>query len=160
MRPTGWLGIAGFASSAFVGLAGLARRGVVGPGEEWAFRSLNGLTPAIRGPVWVVMQAGSFPAVGVATLVARRRDPSRAAALAAAGTSVWGAAKLVKRTVGRGRPSVALKDVSVVGAAQSGLGFPSGHAAVTVTLAAVGADMLPPPAVPAAWAAVALDAGR
>jgi len=50
---------------------------------------------------------------------------------------VWGGIKLVKPLIGRGRPADLLDDVRVRGAAQSGLGFPSGHAAVSMTLALV-----------------------
>ena len=52
-----------------------------------------------------------------------------------AGTIVWAGVKLVKPVIGRGRPQHHLDRVSVRGQAQTGLGYPSGHSAVALTLA-------------------------
>jgi len=149
------MAVAVVATAAFVGLARRARRGAVTAGEERAFRWLNGLPRFLLAPVWVVMQAGSLAAVGVAAVVAGTRSRS-AAGIGVAGTSVWALAKAVKRLVRRGRPAQHLHDVSVRGARQTGLGFPSGHAAVATTLAVVGSRLLP---ARGRWAAFAAAIG-
>ncbi|MEA2842612.1 MAG: hypothetical protein QOJ69_283, partial [Actinomycetota bacterium] len=122
----------------------LARRRVVQSAEDVAFRTVNGLPDGLHRPVWAVMQAGSLAAVfvtaGVARLAGRR---SLALVLATTGTAVWGASKVVKRSVGRGRPAAHLGDVVVRGSEERGLGFPSGHAGVSFSLAMVAARSLP-----------------
>lgn len=118
--------------------ARLARRRRVGPTEARVFRWFNGRSGRIAVPVWAVMQSGSLGAVFVAAgCVARRTDARRAGAVAAVGTSVWIGAKVVKPLVGRGRPAEYLDDTVVRGSPQSGLGYPSGHAAVALTLALI-----------------------
>jgi undecaprenyl-diphosphatase len=79
--------------------------------------------------------------------------------LAISGVTVWGLCKVAKRIVGRGRPADHLPDVVIHGAAQRGGGFPSGHAAVATTLAAVSSRIVPPPAVPFVWATSLLVCG-
>ena len=113
-----------------------ARSHTVSPTEERAFRVFNEGPDAAHVPVWAVMQAGSLAAVGVtAAGLLRRKRPQTAAAAAIAGTLVWGGVKAVKPLVGRGRQQRHLDGVKVRGHPQSGLGFPSGHAAVSLTLA-------------------------
>ncbi len=56
--------------------------------------------------------------------------------LLAAGTATWALAKGVKQVIRRGRPASVQPAVHVRGQAQSGDGFVSGHAAVSVALAA------------------------
>jgi membrane-associated phospholipid phosphatase len=146
-------------STAFVLLARTAAHGKVSAGEERCFRSINTRSPALRSPAWIVMQAGSLPAVGVAAAAALPRRRSIAVALAMSGTSVWALSKLVKRIVGRGRPADHLAGVLIHGATQRGAGFPSGHAAVATALAAVGSRVLPRPAAQAAWVTSALVCG-
>ena len=122
-----------------------ARQSEIGPAEERCFRSFNDGPDRIHAPVWVVMQSGSLAAVYVVAGELMRRGRTRDAAVAAiAGTAVWGGVKAVKPFIGRGRPAHHLADVSVRGQAQTGLGYPSGHAAVSMTLALVatrGADL-------------------
>lgn len=110
--------------------------GGVSPAEERIFRRFNGAPDWIEAPAWIVMQAGSLAAV-FATAAANTRLGRRRTAMwtAAVGTSVWIGAKAVKPLVGRGRPEELLDDVIVRGARQTGLGYPSGHAAVAMTLA-------------------------
>jgi glycosyltransferase 2 family protein len=139
-------------SLAFVLLARRARERAVSAWEERVFRAVNNLSPRLRRPVWLVMQAGSLPAVAVVAVVARRRSRCAAAALAIGGSAAWGLCKVAKRVVGRGRPADHLDDVVVHGTAQRGGGFPSGHAAVATTLAAISTRIVPPPAVPLVWA--------
>lgn len=108
----------------------------VSAGEERLFRACNDQPAIIHVPAWLVMQSGTFGAVFVAaTALLARRRPCAAAVVSAAGSAVWLGAKGVKHPVGRGRPADLLGDVSVRGAPQTGLGYPSGHAAVALTLA-------------------------
>jgi len=122
---------------------------------------VNELPKVLFGPVWVVMQAGSLGAVGVAALVARTRSRSTAAGIGVAGASVWAGAKLLKRLVRRGRPAQHLDAVRIRGAKATGLGFPSGHAAVAMALATVGSRLLSARGRWAGWSiAVAVGVGR
>lgn len=114
-----------------------ARSREVGRLEKRAFRVVNDAPNALRAPVWLVMQGGSLAAVGASALAALRFDRRTALVTAGAGSVVWGGVKLVKPAIGRGRPEHHLPDVRVRGAAQSGLGYPSGHAAVATTLAVI-----------------------
>jgi glycosyltransferase 2 family protein len=105
------------------------------------------------------MQAGSLGAVFVAAglaLAARRRP--LALAVAASGTAAYVGAKLVKPAVDRGRPPSLLEDVVVYGKPSTGLGFPSGHAAVAVAMMTAASPHLSPPARAAGWTAVAVVA--
>ena len=125
--------------------------------EREAFDAVNHLPHTVAPGLWVVMQAGSFPAVFVTAglaLVARR--PRLAVALATAGTATWLLAKVVKRVVDRGRPEAFLHDVVVYGPAASGLGFPSGHAAVAACLMTVASPYLTRPARVIGWVVVVL----
>ena len=110
----------------------------VSPAEERVFRVFNNRSDALHIPVWAVMQAGSLAAVFVvgAALFVRDEHPQTAIALVI-GTVVWAGVKRVKRFVRRGRPGAHLIDVHVRGQAQTGLGYPSGHAAVSLTLALI-----------------------
>ena len=106
--------------------------------ERSVFRAVNQVPAIPFALVWVLMQAGNVAAVVLATaaaLVARR--PRLAASLLGAGALAYGAAKVVKELVPRGRPDTLLDDVEIRGAAAQGLGFVSGHAAVAVALAVV-----------------------
>ena len=130
----------GAATVIFLASGWAARRHTVGPTEQRIFRRLNDASAALHAPIWLVMQSGSLGSVVVMSELLRRRGhPERALAALAAGTTMWAGAKLVKPYVGRGRPDAHLDEVSVRGAPQTGLGFPSGHAAVAVTLAVVAA---------------------
>jgi undecaprenyl-diphosphatase len=104
--------------------------------ELACFEAVNDLPDALYLPVWPLMQFGALAAVPVtAAVVWVRGDHGRAVRLLVAGTATWGLAKGVKRLVRRGRPA-AVGPVHVRGHAQSGDGFVSGHAAVSVALAA------------------------
>ncbi len=126
------------AAAALVTSARQARTQRVDHAEERAFRAVNDAPAWLLAPAWGVMQAGSLGAVFViAGAVRSRRDEAAATRVLLAGTAAWCAAKLLKPVVGRGRPEEYLDDVIVRGSVQSGLGFPSGHAAVATTLALV-----------------------
>lgn len=125
----------------FAVTAARARHCRVQSTEETVFRSLNDLPDSMQVPVWMVMQFGSLGAVGAAAgaaVVLRR--PRLAAALAASGVGIWAGAKAVKHLIGRERPDSYLERVHIRGRRQSGLGFPSGHAAVALTIAIVAAS--------------------
>ncbi len=108
----------------------------VGPAEENVFRTFNDLSDKVHVPAWALMQSGSLAAVFVvAGHTLRRGRPLTAATTFVAGTLVWGGVKWVKPAIGRGRPEHHLDGVSVRGEAQTGLGYPSGHSAVALTLA-------------------------
>ena len=151
--------VAGTGVAAFAALARHARRGEVSALETRMFRAVNALPEGVHAPLWLVMQAGSLAGVGVASgvaLVSGRR--ATAIRLGVAGTFVWGFCKLVKRLIGRGRPAAHLDAVVIRGAAQTGLGFPSGHTTVAFTLAGVAAPALSPAARRAAWTTAGLVA--
>jgi membrane-associated phospholipid phosphatase len=143
-------------TGAFVMLARRAKRGTVSAAEERVFHAVNKLGPALRTPAWLVMQAGSLPAVPVVAAVAFPRRRAIAFALAVDGTAVWALCKVLKRLVTRGRPADHLDGVVIRGAPQRGGGFPSGHAAVATTLTTIGRRALPSPASHIAWGIPAL----
>jgi membrane-associated phospholipid phosphatase len=132
------------ATAVFIGLAEHASRGRVSAFEERVFRTVNALPDWVNGPLWVVMQSGSLAAVGVASgVAAAAKNRDAALRLGIAGTAMWGFCKVVKHSIGRGRPGAHLDAVVVRGLPQTGLGFPSGHTAVAFTLAGVAAPYLP-----------------
>lgn len=116
--------------------AWLARTHAVGDAEQRIFRRFNDAPDALCVPAWVIMQSGSLGGVLItAAELARRRRTGAATTTAVVGTAVWAGVKLVKPLVGRGRPQHYLDGVSLRGQPQTGLGYPSGHAAVALTLA-------------------------
>jgi undecaprenyl-diphosphatase len=89
-------------------------------------------------PWWALMQYGTFITIPLATLIAVfMRRIRLAVELAVAGIGVYLFAKVVKEAVPRGRPGAVLDDVRLRGIGPEGLGFPSGHAAVSAALAFV-----------------------
>jgi membrane-associated phospholipid phosphatase len=148
------------AAAAGLAAAGLlARSPEVSAAERRAFELVGRLPRGVAPGLWAVMQAGSLAAVFVAAgLALGARRPRLAADLAASGTSAWVAAKLVKQVVRRGRPEALLPGVVVYGRPQTGLGFPSGHAAVAVAMMTAASPHLSPPARAAGWSTVALVA--
>lgn len=153
MRGVEHLASSLIAAGALVESARRARSLKVGPAEERVFRAFNDGPDAIHVPVWLVMQSGSLAAVFVVAGELLRRDRPRAATVTAlAGTAVWAGVKMVKPIVGRGRPAQHLEGVSVRGHAQTGIGYPSGHAAVALTLALIATRDSSPEVVAAALA--------
>jgi undecaprenyl-diphosphatase len=131
---------AAIAAGAIAWSARRASSGRVDPPEERVFRAINDAPDALYPFAWPVMQMGSLASVFVAAeLVRRQRGVPDGLAVAVIGTAVWGGVKLIKPSVGRGRPSAHLDGVHVRGQPQTGLGYPSGHAAVSLTLALVAA---------------------
>jgi membrane-associated phospholipid phosphatase len=127
-----------------VGSGVAASSGSVHADEERLFRAINGLGDGPSIPLRAVMQLGALgavPAASVAAVLAGRR--SLAGRLALGGTAAWAGAKLVKRTVGRGRPASLHDAVNLRGAQDGDLGWISGHAAVATALARIAAPELP-----------------
>lgn len=136
---------------ALLGLAGLAvsvapvHRDRIGRRELRAFRLVNDLPDSLFRPAWTVMQFGALGAAPATAAVAWAAGDRRLATrLATGGTAAWALAKVVKRLVRRGRPNVLLPGVHCRGSEASGLGFLSGHAAVSVALAAAAVPHLRP----------------
>ncbi len=136
VRTALWLSGAGLALLAVTWV--LALGATVSRAEEEIFRSVNRWPDWLEGPMWPVMQLGAaaiIPVAALATYVAWRRS-DLAAAVFAAGSAGWVLAKIVKASVGRGRPQVLLDDV-IMRPEWTGLGFVSGHAAVAFAMATV-----------------------
>jgi membrane-associated phospholipid phosphatase len=121
--------------------------------EQLVFRTVNRLPPILELPLATVMQLGSlgaiFSSAGIARLLHRRE---LAVELLLSGGISYVAAKGAKIIVARERPGLLLTEVLLRGRAQSGRGFPSGHAAVAAALATIAARRLTPAARRAAWA--------
>ena len=128
--------VTGVAAATLVWSARSAGQPDVTAREERVFRRFNDAPDLLSPVLWPLMQTGSLAAVFVAAEATRRlRGRNEALTVAVAGTAVWGGVKMIKPLVGRGRPAAHLDDVNVHGQQQRGLGYPSGHAAVSLTLA-------------------------
>ena len=148
------------AAAVFAVSARGALRPAVSEREAAVFRWFNDGPDAIERPAWALTQAGSLGSVFVtAAAVERRRGSRQAFVVLALGSGVWVGAKLIKPLVGRGRPDRYLEHVRARGRPQSGLGYPSGHAAVSMALALIVAQEPGPRSLAVAWAAL-VGAGR
>lgn len=117
----------------------------VSPAEAEVFRAVNGVDVVPFVLVWPVMQLGNVLVVPASALLAAAfRRWRLAAELLLAGLGTYYAAKVVKGIVERGRPDGLLADVIIRGAAASGRGFVSGHAAVVAALLATAWPWLGP----------------
>jgi undecaprenyl-diphosphatase len=134
----------------------LVAAGLVGPvtsvsaPETEVFRGINGLPDAIAPPVKAVMLLGTLlaiPIVAATCLLARRF--LMAVSVASAGIAAYLAAKLAKTWIGEPRPKAILAHVHVRDSI-GGLGFPSGHAAVSAAICVAALPYLPPRWRPAA----------
>lgn len=129
----------------------------VGVFEADLFRLPNHLTGVLLPPVYIVMQAGQFLSIPTTATIAwltRRRRLSLDLVLV--GVATWLAMQGFKLIVARGRPADLLAGVIVRGAPQTGLGFPSGHAAVAAALATVAGPWLPRRWRRATWVVVGI----
>jgi membrane-associated phospholipid phosphatase len=109
----------------------------VGRREQRTFHAVNGLPDRLYRPAWPVMQLGALaaaPATAAVAVAAGNRP--LAVRLCTSGTGAWVLAKVVKRVVRRGRPRSLLTGVRTRGHEASGLGYLSGHAAVSTALTA------------------------
>jgi undecaprenyl-diphosphatase len=140
--------------AAYVGGGVVVRRAGTTAAEQRCFALLNGLSHRAHALVWAPMQLGSLGgplAVGAALrAIGRQRLGARVAAV---GVVTWVAARAVKPLARRSRPAHSIPATRVLGAAQRGLGYPSGHAAVAAAVAAVAAPQLPRRWRAAAWVA-------
>lgn len=127
-------------------LIAVSDRGV-GRCEGAAFQEVNRLPDIWHGPLWGVMQLGTLGAPlvlgGLGTLAGR---PVLGRRLAGSGVLAYLAAKGVKRVVRRGRPAELVPTLRVRGRPATGGGFVSGHAAVSMALAAEVCTEAPAPA--------------
>lgn len=126
--------------------AGLAAGREVGEGERRAFELVNRRPSWLEYLLWLPMQLGSLWGPFAVGAVAWWRLRSWRAAVGAVATGVvaWQLAKAVKAVVERGRPLDELDDVvRRLGTPREGLGFVSGHAAVSAALATCMAPYLP-----------------
>lgn len=150
------------ATAGFVLGAREARRGSVRDAEVRFFERVNELPRDGFVPMWALMQLGSLAGsvgAGIAVAAAGRRRLGATLAITAATT--WATAKAVKPFVQRGRPSAVFETARVLGRDQSGLGYPSGHAAVATALAAAASPHVAGAARVAVWsAAAAVGAAR
>ena len=132
----------------------IAARQTLSSLETSLFNRVNSLPGGLYVLLWPVMQLGSVATVFVATGAAFIGHRARLAAeLLAAGLIAYFAATGVKHLVDRGRPADLLHDIVVHGPAAHGLGFPSGHAAVSCALAVTAVRFVSRRWRPVVWAA-------
>jgi undecaprenyl-diphosphatase len=130
------------AGSTFAVCAVVAAGGVSAV-ERSLFRGVNELPSWLYRFLWLVMQVGSLGAVFVVAAVALVWRRNRMGVeLAVAGLAAYWLAIVFKNVVDRGRPTAFLADVVIRGSRATGLGFPSGHAAVSCALAATAVPFL------------------
>jgi undecaprenyl-diphosphatase len=131
----------GWIAAVALGLAMLAsvfRATTLTEAERTIFESVNHLPDLLSTPVQAVMLIGTFVAVPIAAIVAMLFRRFRlATVLLSSGCLAYALAKLAKPIVDAGRPLAVLPnaDVIVRGAIAQGLGYPSGHSAVSAALA-------------------------
>ena len=136
-----------------------ARRGELRAAEARWFSGVNGISERWLAPAWVVMQAGSLGgALGIGGAVAASGHRDLGRRLALVGSLAWTGSKLVKHIAHRGRPSSVVEAARILGRAQTGLGYPSGHAAVAVAMASAAGAQVPPGWRVPAWSAVGVVA--
>ncbi|HSP04873.1 MAG TPA: phosphatase PAP2 family protein [Acidimicrobiales bacterium] len=153
------LTVAALAAGALALGAWEARRGELRAAEARWFSGVNGISERWLAPAWVVMQAGSLGgALGIGGAVAASGHRDLGRRLALVGSLAWAGSKLVKPLANRGRPSSVVEVARILGRAQTGLGYPSGHAAVAVAMATAAGSQVPPAWKVPTWSAVAVVA--
>lgn len=135
----------GLAVIVFAASTALAFGGQISNLEEAAFRVVNYLPSFMSPLLQLIMQAGAlyFVFIAAATTFALKHH-RLAAKILFGGVVVWWLAKVAKCMVDRERPLFILSDF-IDRAGSTGLGFPSGHAAVAALLATVTSPYLPKP---------------
>ncbi len=104
--------------------------------EQDLFAGINDLPDELKPVLFVEMQLGSFWAIPLVSLgMVAWRKPRAGLTAAVAGLAAWLLAKVVKHQVERGRPFELLSGVHVRESGITGLGFVSGHTAVSFALA-------------------------
>ena len=131
-----------------------ARDGSLRGIESRVFSAINGLGDRAFVPTWTVMQLGSLGgAISAGAAVAAAGRPRLGCRMAVAGALTWVGSKAIKPFVGRGRPASEVDGVRILGDAQSGLGYPSGHAGVAMAVAAAAVPHVPRVLRPVLWLA-------
>jgi membrane-associated phospholipid phosphatase len=118
-------------------LASLFRASTLTDAERDVFEAINHLSNVLSTPVQGAMLCGVFAAIPVAAVAAMLFRRFRlAAVLLASGCVAYALARVAKPLVDAGRPLAVLPntDVIVRGAVAQGLGYPSGHSAVSAAL--------------------------
>jgi glycosyltransferase 2 family protein len=139
---------------AYVVVGGLALAAVlsvfrlenISTGERAVSHAINHLPDWPNTPLESVMMVGTLFAVPIVAIIALAFQRVRlAAVLLAAGLLAYGVAKIAKQSIRAGRPLDVFGsgEVIVRGAAQLGLGYPSGHSAVSAALALAALPYLP-----------------
>jgi glycosyltransferase 2 family protein len=110
----------------------------ISTGERAVSQWVNHLPDWLNAPLETVMMVGTLFAVPIVALIALAfRQVRLAGVLLAAGLLAYVVAKIYKQSIRAGRPLDVFGSGEVVvrGAAQLGLGYPSGHSAVSAALA-------------------------
>jgi len=119
----------------FVLLAGFASNGVIGTREATIFHWFYDLPAQLRLPMLLITQAGSTWMVVIVTCVLLAlRKRLVALQILAASLATFFMVEMTKVMVGRPRPFVILSGVQSRERFVDGLGFPSGHTAVTAVV--------------------------
>jgi membrane-associated phospholipid phosphatase len=130
----GWIAVLALG---FAMLTSTFRATTLSDAERDVFEAINHLSGVLSGPVQAVMFLGVFAAIPVVAIVAMALRRFRlAAVLLSSGCVAYALAKAAKPIVDAGRPLDVLPnaDVIVRGAVAQGLGYPSGHSAVSAAL--------------------------
>ncbi|MEV6812353.1 lysylphosphatidylglycerol synthase domain-containing protein [Micromonospora sp. NPDC051296] len=123
----------------------LVRHHPVAAWERDLFTLLNRLPSGVTPVLVVIMQVGSYLAVfASAALAGLLRRYALARDLLLAGNLAYWLALANKAAVARQRPAALLADVTLHDTITGGLGYPSGHVAVTTALALVAARAVGP----------------
>lgn len=149
------------AASGVVVLAGAraARDGAFRDAESRLFARVNAVSDRVFVPVWAAMQVGSLGgSIAIGAGIAASGRHRLGGRVAVVGATAWLGAKAVKPLAGRGRPAAVVERARVLGRTQTGLGYPSGHAAVAVAMAAAASPHIPHRWRPVLWSA-AIGAG-
>ena len=122
----------------------LGRLDQVPAAERAVFRGINGLPSDINPFVRPPMFLGTLAAVPLFMLLcAAFRKFRMGFVMGVSGLSAYLLAIVGKQGIGRGRPGTILEDVHLRDVHTSGLGFPSGHAAVSAALIVAALPYLP-----------------
>lgn len=122
----------------------LGRLDQVPAAERAVFQAINGLPSDINPFVRPPMFLGTLAAVPLLMLVcAAFRKFRMGFVMGVSGLSAYLLAIVGKQGIGRGRPATILEDVHLRDVHASGLGFPSGHAAVSAALIVAALPYLP-----------------
>ncbi|HSP27608.1 MAG TPA: phosphatase PAP2 family protein [Ilumatobacteraceae bacterium] len=136
-----------------------SRDDAIGDAESRIFARVNSVTDRVVVPVWAVMQVGSLGgSLAIGAAVAASGHPRLGRRMAVVSAVTWMASKAVKPLVGRGRPVTVVDSARVLGRASTGLGYPSGHAAIAVAMASAASPFVSRRLRPALWS-VALGVG-